>query len=195
MEQIKARTNVINAFGNKQTSTIFQETNVECVFLQFRKILELIAFGSLVANKIEFSKTYSEFSKCWNANYLFRDLERVNPAFYPIPVIEKPKPGYPVELEFKKEEYLKKKDFLKLYEKCGKILHSTNPYDARIDYSQYEQSIQGWLTKITRLLSSHVIKLINDPNLYLIHMREPERDGKANHYVLAPIDYPHLTPE
>ena len=192
MEQIKQRTSVINAFGNRQTSTLFEATNVECVYLQLRKILELIALGSLVANKVEFSKVYSEFSKCWHAQYLLRDIERVNPGFYPIPAIENPnsKPGGPVDLQFKEDGFLTKKDFIKLYEKCGKILHAKNPYDAPIDYASYEKAIQGWLTKITRLLSSHVIRLINDPNLYLIHMNEPERGGKAHHYVLAPINCP-----
>jgi hypothetical protein len=194
MEEVKRRTLVINAFGSRSTTTPFGATNIECVYLQLRKILELIALGSLMANKVEFSEAYSEFSKYWNAQYLLRDLERVNPQFYPQPIIEKSgtKPDVKADWEPKTSGFLTKEDFLKLYEKCGKIMHAGNPYGTQIDYSYYEKSIQDWLTKITGLLSSHYIKLVNDPNLYLIHMREDEKGGNVGHYIFAPINRPDL---
>lgn len=194
MNEVKRRTLVINAFGNRMTTTPFGATNIECVYLQLRKILELIALGSLVANRVEFSKIYSEFSKYWNAQYLLRDIERINPEFYPQPIIEKPgtKPGVKSDWEDKTSGFLTKEDFLKLYEKCGEIMHAGNPYGTEIDYAYYEKSIQDWLTKITGLLSSHLIKLVNDSNLYLIHMREDEKDGNVGHYIFAPINRPDL---
>jgi hypothetical protein len=193
MDEVKRRTLVMNAFGNRMTTTPFGATNIECVYLQLRKILELIALGSLVANKVAFSKVYSEFSKYWNAQYLLRDIERINPEFYPKPIIEKPgtKPGVKSDLELKVTGFLTKEDFLKLYEKCGKIMHAGNPYGTQVDYSYYEKSIQDWLTKITGLLSSHLIKLVNDPNLYLIHMKDG-KDGLVRHYVFAPVNRPDL---
>jgi hypothetical protein len=193
MDEVKRRTLVINAFGNRKTTTPFGTTNIECVYLQLRKILELIAFGSLVANKVEFSKAYTDFSKYWNAQYLLRDIKRVNPEFYPQPIIEKlgSKPGVKSDWEHKTDGFLTKEDFLKLYEKCGKIMHAGNPYGTQVDYAYYEKSIQDWLTKITGLLNSHLIKLVNDPNLYLIHMKE-DRDELVHHYIFAPINRPDL---
>jgi hypothetical protein len=197
MEEVKRRMLVINAFGNRLTTTPFGATNIESVYLQLRKILELIALGSLVTNKVEFSKAYSEFSKYWNAQYLLQDLERVNSEFYPQPIIEKPgtKPEVAADWEPKTSGFLTKEDFLKLYEKCGKIMHAGNPYGTQIDYSYFEKSIQDWLNKITGLLSSHYIKLVNDPNIYLVHMRENERSGSVGHYIFAPINRPDLMPE
>jgi hypothetical protein len=55
-------------------AALYKATTIESVYLQFRKILELIALGSLVANKNEFSKVYNDFAKCWNAQYLLKDL-------------------------------------------------------------------------------------------------------------------------
>src|SRR5579862_5091556 len=88
MEEIKHRTAVINAFGSGGAVALYPATTIESVYLQFRKILELVALGSLVANKTEFSKVYAGFAKYWNAQYLVKDIERINPDFYPRPIVE-----------------------------------------------------------------------------------------------------------
>ena len=54
--------------------------------LQIRKILELIAFASLVANKNVYTAVFSKVSKAWNAGDLLKELEQVNPDFYPVPI-------------------------------------------------------------------------------------------------------------
>lgn len=75
MEEVKRRMNVINAFGSGASHALYKATTVESVYLQLRKILELIAFGSLVANKQLFSQVYADFSKLWNAKKLLADIE------------------------------------------------------------------------------------------------------------------------
>lgn len=192
MEEIKRRTAVIRAFGSGGVTVLYKATTIESVYLQFRKILELIALGSLVANKNEFSKVYCDFAKCWNAQYLLKDIERVNPDFYPRPIVEVPtkQPGLKMEWQEKKDGFLTKDQFLKLYEKCGGIMHAGNPYGSRVDYGYYESNIQGWLDKIVGLLNSHTIRLVKDPNIYLIHMKE-DRDDKVHQYVFAPTAGPN----
>jgi hypothetical protein len=191
MEEIKRRTAVITAFGAGEAAAMYKATTVESVYLQFRKILELVALGSLVANKNEFSKAYGDFCKCWNAHYLLRDMARVNPDFYPRPIVEVPstRQGAKMDWQDKKDGFLTKDEFLKLYEKCGAIMHAGNPYGSQVDYGYYERSIQGWLDKIIGLLNSHTIRLVNDPNIYLLHMKE-DRDDKVHHYVFAPTSVP-----
>lgn len=191
MEEVKRRTAAINAFGSGAAATLYAATTIESVYLQFRKMLELIAFGSLVANKNEFSKVYGEFSRCWNAQLLLRDIARLNPEFYPHPIIEVPSAHPSAKMEWldKKDGFLTQDDFLKLYEKCGAIMHACNPYGSQVDYGYYQRNIQIWLTKITGLLNSHTIKLVNDQNLYLIHMQET--DGRVHHYVFAPTTPPN----
>src|SRR5437899_850986 len=112
MEEVKCRTTAINAFGSGQTTTPYGATNIEFVYLQFRKMLELIALGSLVANKNEFIKAYGDYSKCWNAQYLLRDMERINPQFYPHPIIEVPtnQPGARMEWQDKQHGFLTKNE-------------------------------------------------------------------------------------
>ncbi len=56
--EIKRRTKVIDAFLSQQAHAFYVPTTIESSCLQLRKILELIAFGSLVANLDEFSKQH-----------------------------------------------------------------------------------------------------------------------------------------
>jgi len=48
--EVKRRTEVAYAFISQQTHAIYLPTTIESACLQVRKILELIAFGSLVVN-------------------------------------------------------------------------------------------------------------------------------------------------
>jgi hypothetical protein len=73
--------------------------------------------------------------------------------------------------------------------RVGAIMHAGNPYGSQVDYGYYDRNIQTWLDRITGLLSSHTIKLVNNANLYLVHMQE-QRDGKVHHYVFAPSPGP-----
>lgn len=131
MEEIKRRTAVIKS-----------------IQAQIRKILELIALGSLVSNIEEFSKQKEKFATYWHAEII--DLE---------------------------DGYLTRDEFIKVYEKCGKIMHADNPYGSKVDYGYYENSILTWINKITMLLNSHLIKLIDGDNFYLIHMKEARGDN------------------
>lgn len=192
MEEVKKRTSVIDIFLSGSSNALYKATTIESICLQFRKILELIAMGSLVANKKAFCQTYKDFSKCWNADYIFKDIERINPKFYPNPIIEVPSSTPGLKMDWKDKapaEYLTKEEFIKLYKKCGAIMHSGNPYGSKIDYGYYDKNIPDWRTKIINLLNTHKIHLLNDENIHLIHMQE-ERDNKVHHYTFAPVAPP-----
>jgi hypothetical protein len=188
MEEIKRRTAVVWSFLNCKSSTIYKATTIESACLQVRKILELIALASLVANKTEFAAQNEKFAKVWNARLILNDLERLNPHFYPKPIREVPvaKPGITNDLQEITDGFLTKDDFLKVYEKCGRMMHSDNPYGGKTDYRYYDKSIPKWMEKIRVLLNSHTIRLINDENMYLIHMKE-DRDDKVHGYTFQPV--------
>src|SRR6267154_4901847 len=92
MEEVKRRISVVDFFFTGGGHALYVPTTVESVGLQLRKVMELIAFGSLVANKDAYSTMYAEFAKHWNARLLLRDLARINQDFYPKPVVEAPHP-------------------------------------------------------------------------------------------------------
>ena len=186
MEEIRLRTEVIRSFFEGSSHAVYKATTIESSYLQFRKILELIALGSLVANKEIFSKVQADFGKCWNAAYIIKDIERINPDFYPHPIVEMPsvRPGIKMDWNDHPGGFLTQKEFLKLYEKCGAILHADNPFGSQIDYGYYEQNINVWAEKIALLLNCHTIKLVGDENIHLIHMLE-EQDRRVHHYIFA----------
>jgi hypothetical protein len=191
MEEVKLRTNVLNAFIEGTATAVYKATSIESTYLQLRKILELVAFGSLVANRDALSRIYNEFSKLWNARQLLKDIERVNPGFYPEPIVERvdPEPGVRAEWQKKEDGFLTRSDFVELYRQCGAILHSENPYRQKISYEAYERDAPVWRDKIIGLLNCHLIHLINDDNVYLVHMHE-EQDGRVHYHTFAPSSGP-----
>ena len=188
MNEIKRRTKVIYSFLNGERNAMYNVVNAELMCLQIRKILELIALGSLVANQRIFLKKIQTLQKMWNAKYILNDIEKLNPDFYPKPIHEKPSKqnGVKNDLIDIKEGYLTKKDFVEIYDKCGRILHAENPLGNGIDYKYYEKNIPIWMNKIKKLLNSHTIKLLNDKNMYLVHMQEDGKEGSTV-YVFEPI--------
>ena len=158
MEEIKRRTSVIDFFITGSGHALFEPTTLESMALQIRKILELIAMATLVANKNEYKKVYSNFAKAWNAEYLLKD-----------------------------NDYLTKKEFTKVYKKCGAIMHASNPLGRKIGYEYYKNSIPDWRQKIINLLNNHQIRLIGHEGFYLIHMKE-DRDDKVHFYEFKPVE-------
>ncbi len=179
MKEIKLRIDVISAFQTGRSHAVYVPTTVESTCLQIRKILELIAFGSLVANKDVYSKTYSNFAKTWKANLLLKDLSRINSNFYPRAIIEKP---HGLESEFEdRKDALTQEEFENVYEKCNKIMHASNPFGSKIDLGYYEAQIPDWISRIMALLNTHTIRLLDDTRFYLVHMKE-ERDDEIHWY-------------
>ncbi len=85
MDEVKRRITAITNILDKSHTTLYQATNIEFICLQFRKILELIALGSMVANKDEYARQHEKFAKHWHATRILEDIEEINPKFYPVP--------------------------------------------------------------------------------------------------------------
>lgn len=186
--EIKNRTAVVDSFIFGKTHAIYIPTTVESVCLQIRKILELVAFSSLIANKEIYSAQHKKFAEHWNARLMLQDLERLNPCFYPHPIIQKPSktPGIASDWEDRKDDFLTKEYFIKAYEKCGGILHADNPYGKKTDYQHYQSQAKDWRNRIVNLLNAHTIKLINDKNLYLFQMGS--KDTNPSYTAFTPVE-------
>jgi len=183
MEEVKRRINVVDHFLSGKGNALYEPTTLESIALQLRKVLELIALGSLVANKDSYSAANKKFARDWNARLILRDLERVNPDFYPSPVVEAPcaDPRVVHQLKDRQPDYLTKHEFERAYEKCGALMHAQNPYRSLIDYEYYRQKLRAWRTQIVNLLNNHRIRLVNETGFYVIHMKE-DRDDKVHYY-------------
>ena len=187
MEKIKIRLGVFDFFTTGQGHALYKPTTAESACLQLRKILELIAMASLIANKEAYSAAHKNFAKHWNAKRIFKDLERINPDFYPRPVIAVPAESPGTDLHFKERDndFLSKDEFIEVYTKCSTILHAENPFGSNIDYNDYERELPEWREKIFNLLDLHRISLLDNKEIYFIQM-EGETDGKVNLYAAIP---------
>lgn len=177
LSEIKGRIIVIEKlqFNGKKR---INDVHVEFACLQIRKILESIAFGSLISNMELYSKEYDKFSKFWNAELMLKDMERINKNFYPKPLLQVNSEieGVIHDLIHVDEiNYLNSKLFIKIYKKCGIILHTQNPYGTIIDYEYYRKNILVWLEKIKMLMNCHEMQLVGDENLYLFQIGSKEQ--------------------
>jgi hypothetical protein len=130
MEEIKRRTEVIRSFLKGNSSTPYKQTTVESICLQVRKIIELIALASLVANKDVYAAHRSMFAKDFHAKNLLGDIARLNPNFYPrlSKQILDPTGTKVVRVEDIKSGFLTKDDLIKIYERTAGLLHAGNPF-------------------------------------------------------------------
>ena len=173
MEESKHRTKVIGALLQGKTNLGFLPINVESLYLQFRKTLELIAFGSLVANRDKYSDARAQYASDWNAKRVLKLVEQLNPKFYPQPINQVPINGkkYKTELKPVTENFLSRAEFEILYDRCGGVLHSENPYGDTYKYDELWAEGLGWAIKIRNLLNCHKIHLVDDADrFFLIQM-------------------------
>jgi hypothetical protein len=63
MEEIKVRMSVFDFFTAGDGHALYKPTTIESTCLQLRKVLELIAMASLVANKEAYSNVHKNFAK------------------------------------------------------------------------------------------------------------------------------------
>ena len=174
--EIKRRIDVIVDHINKKTVEKYLIIEVETVCLQFRKILEKIALMSLVANKELYAKENDKFAKHYHAERIFNDLEKINPDFYPVPIkrIKVQEDNY--EIVENDNGSLTKDEFIKIYEKCGGILHAQNPFSTQKNLHEIKECFSEWLNKICCLISHHKITL-GGGKLLVIGLLETKQTG------------------
>jgi len=192
MEEVKRRTLVISRLLNKELTTGYRMTDIETIYLQLRKVLELIALGSLVANVDEYSRQEKKFAQHWHAARILDDLQAVNPNFYPVPGVQvKDETTEKVKsVDSLKKPFLTKADFVTLYEMCGAILHAENPYGQSRDVAGYDQQVSTWLDKTVALLNHHQIQLLDSDLMWWVIMHA-EDDGRVHGFTMQKIPPPN----
>lgn len=188
MSEIKRRTAVVHALLRQDISVAYRATHIESMVLQVRMITELIALASIAANKRLFEQNSRKFEKHWNPGEILKDVERLNPGFYPRPIREVPSDtsGVTNELEEITKGYLTKEQLVALHGRCGDLLHAKNPYGKGVDYKLYERMIPQWMEQVRVLLNCHQVKLLDSKVFYLVHMKE-EQDDQVHMYTFEQV--------
>lgn len=171
MNEIKQRIDsclkIINA-PTGSSITGFVQTDVDLVYLQIRKTLELIMFGSTVMHKSIGLNLKKGIEKEWNASKLFTVIEKKNPYFFPIPVKFGPSRVPNTDFEHlnvnqSEKPYLTKEEFKTLYNKvCGKFAHANSKGNYGKNPIGLIDEARIYIRKIINLLDHHTVELNND---------------------------------
>ena len=74
-------------------------------------------------------------------------------------------------------------EIVKVHSKCCDILQAPNPYGQNNrNYETFLTQPSKWIELIIKLLNSHIIQLLGDSGLYLVHMHENENNGQVRMY-------------
>lgn len=147
--------------------------DADAAILQLRKSLEAIAIASIAPHKVRYEEFRSrcenqpDYRKDYRATKILQVLSKINPDFYPTPLLpEVRQPDGSWHFNRKTEGVISKKHFTKIYDRLGRHLHSENLWG----------SLEGF-----DALISEVPKFINESFALLkIHMttiRTPEFNG------------------
>lgn len=147
----------IHEFNNTQ-EYLFLENAI----LHTRKALECIAYASIAPNKKAYSKFRSEakipadFRKDYHGAKILKQLGMVNKEFYPLPLDEPKLVGVRQwHFDRQKDGYLTKSQYIKLYDRLGKFLHSDNPWDHDKGYLNLAKNMPESFKRIRKLLQVH----------------------------------------
>ena len=83
MSRVRQRVDLVRRVLGREFELGSEAFDAELVYLQFRKILEEIAFSSLAANKTEYAALRAKFAKHWKAEKILQKLENLNPISTP----------------------------------------------------------------------------------------------------------------
>lgn len=182
MWECRYRLETLRDFTSGKTHCTYLQTTIESEALQLRKLLELIAFSSLVSYQEAYRSVRSDIGKDWHAARILRKIESINPEFYPVPI-----DGFNrQDWNRVRSGYLTRKQFERLYDKCGAMLHSQNPFSKGKSSLAFHQKVPEYLGRIETLLSEHLVELAESREL--IHVIAPMAEG-------APIHVRHLVRE
>jgi len=171
MQQTVYRTQVVIAILDDLGRLLFEWPAVESIYLQFRKILELIATASLSVNESAGRSITARLQKKPHAEDILKEVERVNPDFF-YPKHTRLVEDDPVDRwEDFTGDYLTREKFTSLYALASSVVHTPHPFrppkQARTN-AQLRKQAKQWCERIIRLLTHHHFELMGYPGLRFV---------------------------
>ena len=175
MEKVRERINIIQTIQRGNITTGIEYLNSELIFVQFRKVLELIAFASLTANREKYTEAYADFQRDGRAKKILAKIEKLNPDFYPVPLGE-PTPdasGHPNVFHFNRpapHEALTRSEFETLFDLSSEILHMRSPFSTKDSATNIIYPVERWVLKIQKLLTVHMMHLVDTSMKWIVRI-------------------------
>ena len=159
----------------KKTQQVIEDAGVAT-----RKLLEKIAFATLISNKDNSGKTREEMEKWWNPRKILNEIGKVHPDCFPKPVeIDSWKQDPKKPFRLKTKEVLNKERVIKIYKELNPLAHSTNPLADQPDYERYREMIPKWLDLIANTMEVHQVRLFHHTDHFYVVKMSGDRDGSV----------------
>lgn len=167
------------------------DQTAELIFVQFRKVLEGMAFAALAANKEKYAEVHANFAKHWRAKDMLRELDAINPDFFPVPMAEPVEiaPGHQYFGPRPTDDVFTREDFVFLYQCSSEALHTRNPYKEVDPPINAKYTIQEWVRRLQRLLAWHRTTLLNG-DVWVIQI---PKEGSVHAYPATPTTPDSMT--
>ena len=166
MREIDYRLETVEDLFWGRRSTTYDVTTIESICLQLRKVLEHIAFSSLILHKKEYEEVRNDIKRDWHATRILKKVKSLNPNFYPV-ALNQPEPGNPV---YMKSGFLTQKQFEKLYDESGSILHARNPFVRRNKPMAFYKRVPNQVERIRNLLSRHQVTFVGSNKIVFVEV-------------------------
>jgi hypothetical protein len=180
MEEAKTRIEAVN-FTYLNRYELPATMVREICYLQFRFICEIIALACLAAHS-EIKE--QAIRRAYEPYKIIKRLEKLNPHFYPQPMERRrTTDSIAVTILTRKDiKHLSKNELKHLWNKAGSVLHRGSMADLlntkKLDNEDYSD-IFDWCEKITGLLNSHWITLVENKKGLLVSLTSKETNRAA----------------
>lgn len=136
MIEVKRRFLAIDRIlGAKKPRTLNDEFDGEFMWLQLRKIVELVAFGGVMADEQRYAALRAEakdnpnYRRDWKVNVILPKLAAITPHYLPIPLGELRHQEDGTKNFATGDEKQTMERFIEIYNLAGDRLHVPNPFD------------------------------------------------------------------
>lgn len=153
-------------FSAETLATEINVVFVESTSLQIRKVLELVAYLSVLTNN---EKLNSKERHEWHPRDIIRDLNTKTTIFFPFPchIIPPCNPNdQPTLIPLGYKNSLSQEDFVKAYQSCGNNLHAQHPFKKKIDIEKHYLENKRLIKTLKSLLQNHAIGIRHEENVY-----------------------------
>lgn len=163
LEEIKIRLAYICAYSNDSKDRFIIESHA----LQVRKLIELVSFSLMAIHKTKYkdfrNSIGKDFRDDWNGKDIITNILSLNPDMF----FKPSEKGFSLQSDGTKQIQLKHetqcytlKRLVKLYQRCGGVLHIENPWKKSTKVDQFHMELPSIISKLKNTLQDHIV-LVN----------------------------------
>ncbi|MEL0636789.1 hypothetical protein V6259_08445 [Marinomonas sp. TI.3.20] len=160
------------------------ETDIDTVYLQLRKVIELVMFACIVANKSAGLTLNKTLRKGYEIQKIKSELQRFNLKFFPTPKAEDGQDSDGLrkvkDLPYEERPFMTAEEIFKAYGMAGNYLHSQRDYQYGGEEAKLKILQRGVnaINQLVALLNHHWTDITNDS--FFAVVMSGEQDGKVH---------------